>query len=100
MINNASTDEAHYFLYCEALLRSERWRFIPRVILSRGAVDRRDVPGRGMLWVLGGVVLKLAEDVCNVYRHGNVAYAFVVIPFQRHTGVHSCHPVSCELISS
>jgi hypothetical protein len=31
--------------------------------MSLGAADRRAVPGRGMLWVLGGVVLKLAQDV-------------------------------------
>jgi hypothetical protein len=82
------------------LLCSERWRFIPRGILSLGAVDRRDVPGRGVLLVPGGVMLKLAQAVGNVSRHGNVAYSFVVIPFQLHTGVHRCRPVSCEFISS
>jgi hypothetical protein len=32
--------------------------------------------------------------------HGNVAYVFVIIPFQLHARVHRCRPVSCELITS
>jgi hypothetical protein len=52
-----------YLLDCETLLCSERWHFIPLGILSLGAVDWRDVPGRGVLWLLGGAVLKLAQDV-------------------------------------
>jgi hypothetical protein len=58
-----STKRILLILYCETLLCSERWRFIPRGILSLGALDQRDVPGRGVLWVLGGVVLKLAQDI-------------------------------------
>jgi hypothetical protein len=82
------------------LFGSERGCFILRGILSLGAVDRRDIPGRGMLWVFGGVMLKLAQDVGNVPRHGNVTCAFVVILFQSHAGVHRCRPVGCEFIRS
>jgi hypothetical protein len=53
-----------------------------------------------MLWVLGGVMLKFAQYIGDVPRHGNVACSFVIIPFQRHAGVYCRGPVSCEFISS
>jgi predicted benzoate:H+ symporter BenE len=37
--------------------------FILCGILGLGAVDMRDIPVRGMLWMLGGVMLKFAQDV-------------------------------------
>jgi hypothetical protein len=40
------------------------WRcFIFCCILGLGAVEGRDVPGRGMLWMLVDVILKFSEQV-------------------------------------
>jgi hypothetical protein len=91
VVQNGSCD----FLDCETLLCCERGCVILRGILGLGAVDRRDVPGRGMLWMLGGVMLELAQDVLNVTMHGNVACSLVVIPFQGHARVYHGRPVGC-----
>jgi hypothetical protein len=64
-------------------------------ILSLGAVHGRDVPGRGMLWMLGGVMLKFAEHVGDVTRHGNVTCSVFVIPFQSYAGVYRSELVRC-----
>jgi hypothetical protein len=47
-------------LSSETLLGREWGRFILRFILGLGSVDGRDIPGWGMLWMLGGLVLKFA----------------------------------------
>jgi hypothetical protein len=44
----------------------------------------RDISGRCVLWVFGGIMLELAEYVLNIAMHGNVACSVFVIPFQRH----------------
>jgi hypothetical protein len=49
-----------FMLLCETLFGCEWGCFILRCILSLGAVDGRDIHGRGMLWMLGGVVSKFA----------------------------------------
>jgi hypothetical protein len=55
----------------------------------------RDILGWGMLWMLGGIMLKFAQDVLNVTGHVNGAYPVFVIPFQSYAGVHRRRPVSC-----
>jgi hypothetical protein len=44
-------------------------------------------------------MLKLAEDIGYLTRHGNVTCPVFVIPFQTHARVHFSLPISCELIA-
>jgi hypothetical protein len=45
-------------------------------------------------------MLKLAEKVLNVSRHGNVACSFFIIPFKHHAVLYRRRSVSCEFIRS
>jgi hypothetical protein len=86
------------FLNVEALFCCERRGFILRCILDFGAVNRRDISGRCVLWIIWSVMLKLAEDIGYVTRHGNVTFSVFVIPFKRHARVYFSFPISFELI--
>jgi hypothetical protein len=60
-----------------------------------GAINMCDLPGRGMLQMFRGVMLKFTQDVLNVAGYENVSCSVSVIPFQSHAGIHHYHPVSC-----
>jgi hypothetical protein len=51
------------FLYVDKLFFSERRCFILFCVLSVGAIDRHDISGRCVLWMLWSIMLELAEDI-------------------------------------
>jgi hypothetical protein len=69
-------------------------------ILGFGAINRRDISGRCVLWLLWSVMLKLSEYIDYVTRNGNVTCSVFVIPLQRHARVYFSLPISCELIAA
>jgi hypothetical protein len=78
----------------------ERRCFIVRCILGFGAVNRRDVSGRCVLLLLWSVMLKLAEDIGYLTKHGNVTCSDFLIPFEIHAIVYFPLPISCDFIAA